>query len=107
MPAVVPPSSRYPHWRAPGRNVACVLRISFTRFTTVQVLSMPQGQSHDDVLELCRSVLFDPSTYKKFEFAVTTRAISTGEIAAHHQVTGTLKAPSSGASDVPGRELKS
>ena len=107
MPAVVLPSSRYPHWRAPGRNVACVLRISFTRFTTVQVFLMPQGQSHDDVLELCRSVLFDPSTYKKFEFAVTARAISTGEIVAHHQVTGTLKAPSLGASDVTGRELKS
>jgi hypothetical protein len=68
---------------------------------------MPQDHSHDDVLELCRSVLFDPSTYKKFEFAVTTRAITTGEIASHHQAQGSLEGRSLGASDVGGRELNS
>src|SRR3954454_20386187 len=31
---------------------------------------MLQGQSHDDVLELCRYVRMDPHTYKRFEFAV-------------------------------------
>ena len=34
---------------------------------------MPQAESHDDVLELCRTVLLDPSTYQTFEFGIQSK----------------------------------
>lgn len=63
---------------------------------------MLQGQSHDDVLELCRSVPMDPNLYKRFEFAVSTRSVSTGEVTDPQQDNGTAGVAGSSESPSPG-----
>lgn len=62
---------------------------------------MLQGQSHDDVLELCRTVHMDPSTYKTFDFALTTQTNPSLEAAKDAQaetVTESVTASESGSS---------
>ena len=63
---------------------------------------MLQGQSHDDVLELCRSVPMDPNLYKRFEFAVSTRSVSAGEVTDQQQDNGTAGVAGSSESLSPG-----
>jgi cellulose biosynthesis protein BcsQ len=83
------------------------VRFSPGQFTTVQVFLMPQGQLHDDVLELCRSVPFDPSAYKKFEFAVIAHETPADETRAHRHLSERLAGPALDNPGFHGRELKS